>query len=109
MKSVFSETGPNSILAISDNNITLLPIFLTGNCFIELISLYDLSKLSVRSILLASSVPAGRLIFSARIAFSTSLIVRSFAASLIGSTHTLMLNSLNPPTLILPTFLTLEN
>ena len=57
----------------------------------------------------ASSVPAGRLIFSPRNAISTSCIVRSFAANLIGSTHTLILSSLNPPTLILPTFFTLEN
>ena len=55
------------------------------------------------------SLPAGRLIFSPRIADSTSFIVKSLAASLIGSTQTLILNSLNPPTLILPTFLTLEN
>ena len=39
----------------------------------------------------------------------TSLIVKSLAASLIGSIHTRILNSLNPPTLILPTFFTLEN
>ena len=54
-------------------------------------------------------LPAGRLIFSPRMAVSTSLIVKSLAASLIGSIQTLILNSLNPPTLILPTFLTLEN
>ena len=55
------------------------------------------------------SLPAGRLIFSPRIASSTSLIVKSFAASLIGSIQTLILNSLRPPTRILPTFLILEN
>ena len=97
------------MFATSDNKITLLPVFLIGNCLIELISVYDLSKLRVKSILSASSVPAGRLIFSPRIAVSTSLIVKSLAASLIGSIHTLILNSLNPPTLILPTFFTLEN
>ena len=73
------------------------------------ISLYDLSKFKVRSILSASSVPAGKLTFSPLIADSTSFIVKSLAASLIGSIQTLILNSLNPPTLILPTFLTLEN
>ena len=72
-------------------------------------SLYDLSKLSVKSMLSASRVPAGRLIFSPLIAVSTSLIVKLLAASLIGSIQTLILNSLKPPTLILPTFLTLEN
>ena len=97
------------MLATSDNKIILLSVFLIGNCLIELISLYDLSKLSVRSILSASRVPAGRLIFSPRIAVSTSLIVISFAANFMGSTQTLILNSLNPPTLILPTFFTLEN
>ena len=80
-----------------------------GICFIVSISLYDLSRFSVKSILSASKVPAGKLTFSPRIANSTSLIVKSLAASLIGSIQTLMLNSLNPPTLILPTFLTLEN
>ena len=97
------------MLATSDNRIILLPFFFIGSCFIVSISLYDLSKLSVRSILSASRVPAGRLTFSPRIADSTSLMVRSFAASLIGSIQTLILNSLNPPTLILPTFFTLEN
>ena len=89
--------------------MTLLFVFFIGNCFIEFISLYDLSKFNVRSILSASRVPAGRLIFSPRIASSTSLIVKSFAASLIGSIQTLILNSLRPPTSILPTFLILEN
>ena len=97
------------MFATSDNKITLLSVFLIGNCLIESISLYVLSKLRVRSMLSASRVPAGRLMFSPRKATSTSWIVKLYAASLIGSTHTLILNSLNPPTLILPTFLTLEN
>ena len=61
----------------------------------------------VKSLLLASNVPAGRLIFSFLRALSTSCIVRLFAANLIGSTQTLTLSSLNPPTKIRPTFGTL--
>ena len=59
-----------------------LPI---GNFFMDDRSLYGLSKFMVRSILLASKVPAGRLIFSFRNDCSTSCIVRSLAANLIGS------------------------
>ena len=95
-------------MATSDNKITRLLAFFIGICLIVFISLYDLSRLIVKSILFASNVPAGKLTFSPRIANSTSLIVKSLAASLIGSIQTLILNSLNPPTLILPTFFTLE-
>ncbi len=63
----------------------------------------------VKSLLLASKVPAGRFIFSFLKALSTSWIVRSFAANFIGSIQTLTLSSLNPPTKIRPTFGTLEN
>ena len=56
----------------------------------------------------ASRVPAGNLIFSPLSACSTSCTVKLFAASLIGSIQTLILNSLRPPTKILPTFFTLE-
>ena len=41
------------MLATSDNKITLLPFFLIGSNLIELMSLYDLSKLSVKSMLSA--------------------------------------------------------
>ena len=108
MNKVFSETGPNSIFATSDNKSTFFSFFLIGNCFILSMSLYDLLRLRFKSILFASNVPAGSLIFSLLSANSTSCTVRSFAASLIGSIQTLMLNSLSPPTLILPTFFTLE-
>ena len=60
------------MLEISDSKIILLPVFFIGSCLIVSISLYDLSKLSVRSILSASKVPAGSLIFSPRKAISTS-------------------------------------
>ena len=50
--------------ATSDNKITLLSVFFIGSCLIVSISLYDLSKFKVRSILSASSVPAGKLTFS---------------------------------------------
>ena len=82
--------------------------FFIGKFFIDLISLYDLSKLIVKSIFSASNVPAGKLTFSFLKEFSTSCIVRSLAANFIGSIQTLMLNSLNPPIRILPTFFTLE-
>src|SRR6056300_721023 len=97
------------MLATSDNVITLLPDFLIGNCLIVSMLLYDLSRLRVKSTLSASRVPAGNLILSLLNEDSNSWIVKSLAANLIGSTQTLILSSLIPPTRILPTFLILEN
>ena len=73
LKRFFSETGPNSTLAISESLTTLFWFFLIGNVFSFSILLYDLSKFSIKSMLVASNVPAGRgLTFSFLIAPSTS-------------------------------------
>ena len=39
LKSVFSDTGPNSMLATSDSRITWLSVFLIGSCLIVSMSL----------------------------------------------------------------------
>ena len=72
LNKAFSDTGPNSMLATSASLTMLSLPFFSGNCFSFSKSLYDLSKLIVKSMLLASSVPAGKLTFSFLKAFSTS-------------------------------------
>ena len=71
--------------------------------------MYDLSILSVKSLLSASRDPAGNLTFSLLRANSTSWVVKLYAANFMGSIQTLTLSSLKPPVLILPTFFILEN
>ena len=109
LKNALSDTGPNSISETSDNLIVVFFNFLIGNCLRLFKLLYDLSILSVKSLFSASRAPAGSLTFSLLRAVSTSEVVKLYAASFIGSIQTLTLNSLKPPVLIRPTFLTLEN